>query len=337
MLVRRLIATCGRTGGALAFAGLVAGCAGAGTPQGGAAPAGEAQQSAVSSARSAANGLGVRRQQPSRVRGWMARDAKGAKAAFYWGSYDDSTVDVLSSKGTVLGTISDGLSDPERLFVDKKKNMYASNAGNSTITEYAPNATSPSLTISDGVSTPTGLVVGGDGTVYVANVGSDSVTEYPAGSTSPSLTIALTVLPENLAVDKSNNLYIQYLGGNTGSGVIEVPSGQSSGTDLGLTIGSAGALEVDKKGNILILDTSVPALDVFPPKTTSPSKQIDITSGSPFELSLNKKETQLYVSVSSGASFIIQAMKYPKGSSFSSKFTGNDGDWPIAATPDNAL
>lgn len=267
----------------------------------------------------------------------MSPAAKGAKAAFYWGNFDDNNIDILSAKGTVLGQITNGVSSPERLFVDKKRNLYASEAGANSITEYAPNSTTPSLTITDGVSTPTGLVVGGDGTVYVANVGADSVTEYPAGSVSPSLTVSLSVLPENLAVDKQNNLYIQYLGGNNGSGVIEVPPGQTSGTDLGLTIGSAGALELDKKGNIIILDTSIPALDVFPPKATSPSKQIAITSGSPFELSLNKKESKLYVSVSSGLSFIVQDIKYPKGTSFSNDFTTSDGDWPIAVSPDNAL
>lgn len=67
------------------------------------------------------------------------------------------------------------------------------------------------------------------------------------------------------------------------------------------------------------------------------SNQIDLTSGSPFELSLNKKESEVYVSVESGITFIVQTLKYPKGTWFSSKFTSNDGDWPIAVTPDNAL
>jgi hypothetical protein len=322
----------GRTAGALAFAGVLAGCSGAGTSQS------TAPQAAPATTRSSANGFNVRQAQPPRARGWISPSAKSAKASFYWGSYDNNTIDILSKNGKVLGQITNGVSDPERLFVDKKKNLYASEAGNNTVTEYAPGSSIPKLTISNGVSTPTGIVVGGDGTIYVANVDAENVTEYPAGSASPSLTIVLSdETPENLAVDKQNNLYIQYLGGTKGSGVLEVPPGKTSGTDLGLNISSAGALEVDKKGNILILDTETPALDIFPPKSTSPSKQIDITSGDPFELSLNKKESRLYVSVSSGLSFIVQSLNYPKGTSFSSKFTTSDGDWPIASNPDNAL
>ncbi len=327
----RFTANCSHTAAIIAVVGVLAGCSVAETSQN-AAP-----EAALSHARSAANGLAVRQSRPSRVGSWLSPSAKSGKGLFYWGSYDANAIDILSAKGKVLGEITNGLSSPERLFVDKQLHLYASNGGNSTITEYAKGSSTPSLTISDGVNTPTGLVVGGDGTVYVANVGAETVTEYPAGSGTPSLTIALSVSPENLAVDMKNNLYIQYLGGSRESGVIKVPPGKTSGTDLGLSIESAGALEVDKKGNLLILDTGIPALDIFPPKATSPSKQIAITSGDPFELSLNKKESELYVSVDSGTSFLIQTLNYPNGKAFSSKFTSNNGDWPIAVSPDNAL
>ncbi len=100
--------------------------------------------------------------------------------------------------------------------------------------------------------------------------------------------------PENLAVDGSNNLYIQYVGGTMGSGVIEVPPGQTTGTDLNLVIGSASALSVDKAGNIVIIDQGSSSLDVFPAGQTTPSKTLAL-GGYPFEMSMNKAGEQVCV------------------------------------------
>jgi hypothetical protein len=62
-----------------------------------------------------------------------------------------------------------------------------------------------------------------------------------------------------------------------------------------------------------------------------------VAAGSPFALSLTVNEKQLYVSVESGTPFVVQSVAYPKGTSLSNKLTTNAGDWPVAASPDNAL
>ena len=133
------------------------------------------------------------------------REEEKTKALIYWGSYDSNTIDFFSAKGTnppEKGQITTGLSNPERLVVDKFLNVYATNLGNDTITAYKRGATSPFLTISDGVSTPTGLSVDAAGTVYCANVGNDTITEYPKGKTTPSVTIE--AFAEYLANDAKN-------------------------------------------------------------------------------------------------------------------------------------
>ena len=274
--------------------------------------------------------------------GWLGPMAMVGKNVLYWGDFNTNSITIFPLKGInpkPIGQITTGLSNPERLFVDKNLNLYATNLGNGTVVVYKPGTTTPSLTISSGVSSPTGLVVGADGKVYCANVGNDTVTEYPKGKTAPSLTLAMGALsPENLAVDHANNLYVSYLGGPRGSGVMEFASGSTTGTDLGLNIGTAGAIEVDLSGNIILVDASVPSIDVFPAGQTNPSKKIPSPAGSPFELSLSKSEKMLYASIdNASARFIIQDVAYPNGTTLKNKIDNAVDQWPVAVSPDNAL
>lgn len=280
-----------------------------------------------------ADGL-VRRQAEtaSRSRGRLSPDAKKSKGLIYWGNFVHSTITIYSSKGVngkEEGTITTGLDTPERLFVDSKGNVYASNSGNNTITAYKPGSTSPFLTISSGVDTPTGLTVDGAGTVYCANVANDTITVYPRGKTSASLTIDTPYSPEYLATDKSDNLYA-----SVGQEVIEYPKGSTEGTNLNLAVSSPGGIEVDQKGNIIVIDGES-TIDYIPAGKTQPSTKIPAYGA--FALSLSENEKVLYASVESGANFIIESVAYPKGTSLSDKLTADTGDWPFAVSPDNAL
>ncbi len=325
-----------RSGCAVLLAAALAGCSANSTT-----PSSNAQLGTSPSAGTRLNelhsrGFGTIANRHAASSGWIAPDAKKKKkkTLIYWGSFDASTIDIFSAKGTnppQKGQITTGLSNPERLFVDKSLNVYATNLGNNTITAYKRGATSPFLTISDGVNTPTGLTVDGAGTVYCANVGNSTITEYPKGQTSPSLTI--DAFAEYLAADAKNNLYA-----SGATNVYKYPPGSTSGTDLNLNIGSPGALEVDKNGNIVIIDEATGGIDIFPKGQTQPSAQIPVTAGYPYALSLNKKETQVYVSVEVYGGFIVQTLPYPKGTTLTTKISGtNYGEWPIAVSPDAAL
>lgn len=281
-----------------------------------------------------ARGFGQGSSRHANASGWIASDAKKKKKKplIYWGSYDANSIDIFSAKGTnppEKGQITTGLSNPERLVVDKSLSVYATNLGNNTITAYKRGATSPFLTISEGVSTPTGLSVDGTGTVYCANVGNDTITEYPKGKTAPSVTIE--AFAEYLANDAKNNLYA-----SEASAVYEFAPGSTNGTNLNLSIGSPGALAIDKNGNIIVIDESTNMIDVFPAGKTQPSKTIQVPAGDAFGLSLNKSGQSLYVTVDSSTSgnFLVQQLAYPKGTSLTTKISGAYGEWPIAASPD---
>ncbi len=308
---------------------LTAGCSATGVaPSGSSSGAGAGQ-----SARTLSNGQGTRVQAARPAPGWLSPDAKKKKSLIYWGNYNSNTITIYSAKGTngkVLGTITSGLSNPERLFVDSKGSVYATNIGNNTITAYKPGQTTPFITISNGVNSPTGLTVDAAGTIYCANVGNDTITVYPKGQTSPSLTISPPTGAEYLATDAKDNLYA-----STFDGVYEYPPGSTNGTNLGLNVSSPGsAVEVDRKGNVILIDGA--NIDYFPAGQTQPSKQIAV-SGNPFSLALTKNEKTLYVSVEAGSPFVIQTVAYPNGTALSNKLTTNAGDWPVSVSPDNAL
>jgi hypothetical protein len=326
-----------RTVAAASLVALMAGCSGNNiAPSSSLAGANDAiagQSKSPSQYRALANGQVRETGSPALSRGWMSPEAATDKNVIYWGNYDSSTINIYASKGVngkLLGQITTGLSNPERLFVDKDGSVYATNIGNSTVTAYKAGATSPFLTISTGVNGPTGLTVDAAGTVYVANVDGNTITEYPKGKTSPSITIDASA--EYLATDAKDNLYASEY-----PNVEEYAKGSTTGTSLGLTIGSPGALEVDRKGNLIVLDSSNDDADYFPAGKTSPSKQIPL-GGFPFGFSLSKNEKTLYVSNSEGSQFEIQSLAYPNGKAPKVKLSpSSNGDWPIAISPDSVL
>lgn len=325
-----------RWAAAILLGALAAGCSASGTPSLGSPPqaAQPSAQRSLDENRALASGLGAgSAETASRPSGWLSSEPtpRRKKTLFYWGNFNTSTITILSSSGKTKGQITSGLFNPERLFVDKKGDVYATNLGYNgsnkySITGYKPGQKTPFITIANGVNRPTGLTVDAAGTIYCANVGNNTITVYPKGQTSPSLTIPY--FAEYLATDAHDNLYA------AGTTVEEFPEGSSTGKDLGLPR-YPGALEVDRSGNVIVLYGT--EIEYFPAGQTNPSKQIPVTAGYPFALSLSADEKTLYVSVEAGTPFIVQSVAYPNGSTLSNKYTGNFGDWPIAVSPDNAL
>ena len=277
---------------------------------------------------------------PTRTSSWLAPDVNGGALNIYWGDYYHNTIAIYPRSGInppEKGVIVKGLSHPQRLFVDSALAVYATNAGNNTITAYKRHTTRPTLRISTGVDVPTGLTVDAVGTVYCANVGNDSITVYPKGQTTPSLTIPIAGAPEYLAVDASGNLYVSYLGGPKGTGVLEFASGSTTGKDLGLDVSGAGALEVDRSGTIVIADDYRSTIDIFPANQTEPSKKIGFGGGAAFGLSLGENEHKLFASVELNDSFVVKRLDYPSLTNVTTELSTGAGYWPIAVSRDAAL
>jgi hypothetical protein len=97
--------------------------------------------------------------------------------------YGLDAVEILTNKTWQnVGSITSGIDSPDGAFVDKKGNLYISNAGSVDITEYKPGASSPKYTYSSGMENPTDVSVDTHGNVYEADFEDGDVAEFPQGS-----------------------------------------------------------------------------------------------------------------------------------------------------------
>jgi len=336
---------------ALCAAGLSACSSGGGTLPGG-APAGTSTQSAALSAGplemrrlATALDLPLLIAPPSRgSRDWLTGDAKTGRNVVYSGDFVNSKVEIYPLKGqnpAPIGEITTGISSPERMFVDSKRNLYVTNDGH--LSCYRPGKTSPWQEIAAGINRATGVVVGPDGTIYVANAGTNAVTVYPPGQQTPSEALNVGADPQNVALDAAGDVYVTYIDGASGSGVVEFPSGSTTPTNLGLNIQDPGGIEIDSSNNVVVFDSASQDLDIFKPGQTQPSKQIHYADGEPFELAFGKGQHKLYASIYPGGStgFLIETLDYPNGTAPVKQINTapyqNFESWPLAVSPDGAV
>jgi hypothetical protein len=158
---------------------------------------------------------------------------------------------------TLKTTITDGISDPLGLAMDKSQTLYVSNYP-AAITEYAYGTTSPSKTVTGGgMEDPFGLALDSSGNLYIADFGADAVFELPAGGSSvTNLNLQDLGEPIGLAIDQKtgylwetggsgNTINVYKLGGSTspietitGNGFPYAISLQSKGKPVGTVVES---------------------------------------------------------------------------------------------------
>ncbi|MGC2632624.1 MAG: hypothetical protein WA215_00275 [Candidatus Cybelea sp.] len=200
---------------------------------------------------------------PSTSHGFMK--AIGARTQLVymssWGTA--SVVDVLTMKGKQVGQITNGLAEPQGLFVDTKGNLWVANGSNVVV--YPRGGLSPSTTLTDSVGDPTDVTVCPDGTAYVADLydnsssNHSSIQVYAHGSTTPTgnLDYATDFRNPFLTCDAAGNIFVAILTGESAGdgGVVEFPHGKQKGAkDLGIVLQSPGGIKPDNAGNLLVTD-----------------------------------------------------------------------------------
>ncbi len=97
-----------------------------------------------------------------------------------------------------------GLNSPVGIAIDSSNDLFVSNLGNNTVTEYAPGATVPKLTISDGLCYPWNLALNASNDLFVVNLGAPpkgNVLVYGPNSTSPLAALSKLNDPQGVAVN----------------------------------------------------------------------------------------------------------------------------------------
>jgi hypothetical protein len=207
----------------------------------------------------------------------------------------------------IIGLISDKVDSAHGLFVDGRRDLYVANE--STITAYRPGTVHPYIVYSD-PDRPLYVVVDHAGRLYAANQ-DGTVAEYPPHQTTPDITFRIPgTQADGINLDATNNLYVAYSDG-LGTGSIEkfAPNSQT-GQVLGMNLDSPQALQLDRSGNILVVETgSTQAIAVFPPGTTSPSQVIHVDVG---VTQIVLSESEKYIYMSNYANGDVYCSPYPQ-------------------------
>lgn len=274
--------------------------------------------------------------------GWLSPQAKAGTMLLFVADQPHQRVAIFPQNvknPAPIGQITDAISGPDGLFVDKKGTLYVCNFGTGTVTEYPKGQTTHSKTLT-GAGSPKYVVVGVDGTVYVSNFDSSSngqLLEYVGGSTTPTTTILIQRFPAGLALDKNNNLFVAYNDGtNNDVEVLKFAPGSTHGTNLGIHLKSAyaGGATIDKVGNLLVDDQNLPGVDVFPPGATQPSQVIKGFHLA-YQIALNRRNNRLYVSDPFGP--LVNEVKYPAGKVVNTISNSLGGAFGVATSPDGSF
>jgi sugar lactone lactonase YvrE len=192
------------------------------------------------------------------------------------------------------GQITKNLDNPVGMCVDTHGNLYVANIDGSAITVYSRRH-KLIRTLSIGVQGPVSVAVGSDGMLYASEYDPQAVVEFAPGKQSPTRTLSVPGSPWGVALDASNNLYVSYEGSDSKGHVEKFPPKSQKGTDLGITVGRAVDLRIDKLGDIALGDGVGAVVNVYGPGQTTPLRQISTGTQNPYMLALDKPDKHLYV------------------------------------------
>ncbi len=195
------------------------------------------------------------------------------------------SADIHEPNPPLLGTITQGATHPEGVWIDRKDTLYVVNAEQypiqANVVEYKRGTTSPFRTITNGILAPGAVAVAHDGTVYVNTItelNEHVIVVYAPGATTPKQTITLTS-PQygpsagGMAFDPHGNLLAATFGNANEVHVFKIAPGSSQATDLGLQGTGGDAIAVDGAGNLYAGGAGY-FVAVYAPGATSPTRTI---------------------------------------------------------------
>jgi DNA-binding beta-propeller fold protein YncE len=226
-------------------------------------------------------------------RGWFSKHR--VKGSLIYVAASDQVV-IFPERGNnpaPVGAITDQVSNAYGLFVDGRRDLYVAN--DSTITAYRPGSLHPWIVYFDNYR-PLYVVLDHSGRLYAANQ-DGSVSEFaPRQPESDRRLLTPGTEADGINVDAADNLYVAYRGKSGNGSIEEFPPKSTKGHVLRMHLVQPQALQLDRSGNILVVETGTrQAIDVFPPGSRSPSQIVRVTLGIT-QIALRESEKYLYLS-----------------------------------------
>jgi hypothetical protein len=235
--------------------------------------------------------------QPSfgpKPRGWLR--AGSHMGSLIYVAADRNEVLIFPESGfnpAPIGAITDQVTLPYGLFVDRNRNLYVANSH--TVTAYHPGAISPYIIYSD-LDGPMYIVKDRANRLYAANH-NGTVSEYLPGQTEPDRMLQTPgVEADGINVDDAGNLYVAYRDASGLGSIEEFSATSRNGRILGMRLNQPQGLQLDHSGNILVVETGGKhVVDIFTPGEKSPSQVVKAANGVT-QIVLREANEQMYVS-----------------------------------------
>ncbi|MGP8101654.1 MAG: hypothetical protein ACLQHL_13010 [Candidatus Cybelea sp.] len=196
-----------------------------------------------------------------------------------------------------VGTISRGVEWPSGLFLDKTDNLYVANFLGGDITEYAHGSARPTFKYDRGMEEPVNVSVDRDGNVYEADFDGKFVNEYQQASNKVMNSCAESGYVSSVAVDAAGDVFLAV--DSSGGGRIDEFAGGLNGCHgkrLGVRLGYADGIVLDKHGNLIVCDSSDPgAVDVIKPPYDKVARRLGSHWSSPSRLAIDKTNSLVFV------------------------------------------
>jgi hypothetical protein len=239
--------------------------------------------------------------------GWLRNGAP--QSLIYVAAHDQVVLFPESgSNRAAVGAITDHVGDAWGLFVDGRRDLYVANG--KSITAYRPGTLHPYIIYPD-PHRPMYVVSDHAGRLYAANH-NGTVTEYPAHQTQPDRTLQTPgVEADGINLDAADNLYVAYRDRSGVGSIEEFAPNSRKGRILGMQLIAPQGLQLDRAGNILVVETnSKQVVDIFAPGSTSPSQVLSVANGVT-QIVLREAEEHMYISNFFSVSVYIS--HYPPG------------------------
>lgn len=205
-------------------------------------------------------------------------DYQGLKD-LYVGDLEGQAVKILKNKTyREMGAITSGIVNPNGMVLDRRGNLYVANAGGTpSITEYAPNATSPSFTYSVGMVSSISVSVDAHGNVYEAD-GTGYARQYFQGVNSPvaGCTPSGATGVTGVAVDAANDVFVGVITGGVNF-IAEYPGGFGDCSHekvLTAPVVFPYGMSIDKNDDLVVADSGNAQVDVIDPPYSSVTRTI---------------------------------------------------------------